>query len=98
MTFLSPFNNPFCHASLKSHSYESTLKNSVTWKIMSAGGVCLALRLISGLRCLKILKTRSPNSKVLYSSRSTSEILDWNGGSFNKSTIYLISSEEIVFF
>ncbi len=49
-------------------------------------------------RNLNILKTKSPNSKVLYSSKSTKDIFDRNGGSFNKSTIYFISSEDILFF
>lgn len=47
---------------------------------MSAGGVCFAFKFISGFKCLNILKTRSPSSKVEYSSRSTNETFDWKGG------------------
>ena len=66
--------------------------------MISAGGVAFALMLMSGFKNLKILKTKSPNSNVLYSSRSTREILDWKGGSFKRRTIYLMSSEEMFFF
>lgn len=61
MIFLSPFKSPFSHYGVKSHSYESTLKNSETWYIISGGGVCFAFKLMSEFRFLNILNTRSPN-------------------------------------
>ena len=82
MTFRSPFKSPFCQFYAKSLSYDNTLRNYVTWKMISAGGVCFAFRLTSLSRYLNILKTKSPNSKVLYSSKSTKDIFDWKGGSF----------------
>lgn len=48
--------------------------------MISAGGVAFAFKFISGFRCLNILNTKSPNSNVLYSSRSTNDIFDWKGG------------------
>ena len=70
----------------------------MTWKIISWGCVCLALMLMSLSRYLKILKTRSPRSKVFISSSPTNETFSLKGGSLRSKTISLISSDCMFFF
>lgn len=70
----------------------------MTWNIISWGCVCLALMLISLSRYLKILKTKSPRSKVFISSSPTNETFSLKGGSLSSKTIYFISSDWMFFF